>query len=508
MFQPLFAADPPDEEQAADVEFDAHGNPIAGQSVDRGQEDGRNDPDQPHAPEVEPARDKGVAGTDAGAVGDDGGGVAELGESFDPKDFGAEGDDIRVYAEHAHELRRDEPHDDGEHAHHADAEGHGDPREAADQFPPSGSETLSDQGGGGVAHAVSRHIDETFRRDGEGVRSNGDGSQRGHDDGAGDMGSAHDHILDPHRPGDAEGVFQADAGGTVGYASFMDDGQLLGADEQEPEHQAGGDEFRQSGAEGRSFYAHAGPRNGDAGDFPGREDQQEIEDDVQHAHQHVQQAGKFHVSAALEHAAAEKAELHRGQKQDIGPEIRGGFPGDVRTAAEPAGKGVRDGQAGQDEQKTEQGHAGQALAQNFPGAHKIIGTDQVRDLDGKTLRSRHGEAAEDPGGRGDQTDGGGGTGAEAADHGCIDELEKDGGELGEDGRSAEQERQADLLPQRKGKFAADAAQQEVLILRIAHNTYKFKDKTGIFEGFTAFLACVQKRFVIVGKNLHFCGCNR
>ena len=65
-------------------------------------------------------------------------------------------------------------------------------------------------------------------------------------------------------------------------------------------------------------------------------------------------------------------------------------------------------------------------------------------------------------------------------------------ELGEDGRSAEQERQADLLPQGKGKFAADAAQQEVLILRIAHKHTNLKIKRGFSRDLLLFWPASKK----------------
>ena len=165
-----------------------------------------------------------------------------------------------------------------------------------------------------------------------------------------------------------------------------------------------------------------------------------------HAHHDVQDAGHFHVSAAPQHSAAQDVELESRKRQGIDQEVERGVAPDRRVAAQPRGQHPADGSAcgGQKEAEHAYGHEG--LAQDGLGPFGVVGAYGVSHLDGKARGGGRTQARKQPSGSGHQADGGRGFRSQASYHGGIDVLHGDGGELGHDGRDAEQHGEMQLLP--------------------------------------------------------------
>ena len=119
-----------------------------------------------------------------------------------------------------------------------------------------------------------------------------------------------------------------------------------------------------------------------------------------------------------------------------------------------------------------------SLTEHFAGSGEIVRSDKVGHLYGKPLRGRHRESAEDPGRRGDETDRGGGVGAQASDHRCVDELKQDRSQLGQDGRTAKKQGQPYLLAQRERLSVPYPSQEYILALRHSGKDTK-KKRTGM-----------------------------
>ena len=74
--------------------------------------------------------------------------------------------------------------------------------------------------------------------------------------------------------------------------------QQIGAPEEEPSHEHGGDEDSHCGASSGSWYTHAKNK-----------DEQVVEGDVETTHQNVQYAGYLHVTRTFQHRAKETLQL-------------------------------------------------------------------------------------------------------------------------------------------------------------------------------------------------------
>ena len=220
--------------------------------------------------------------------------------------------------------------------------------------------------------------------------------------------------------------------------------------------------------------------DGDAVKGAGGEDQQGVEHHVQNAHHHHKDAGRAHIAAGLEHAAADVGQLDQRQRQGENKKVIRGVGVDGRICPEPARQRHGDGGANGHEQRREEKADGEALLHQVPGVGLIPGADALGHLHRKGDGGGGGEPAEEPGGGGHQPDGGGVGGAETAHHGRVDILHDDGGELGQDGRDAQPQRQRHLLLPRQLLSLAQPRQMVLL-----HSATSFRPETGKYLDRTA-----------------------
>ena len=115
----------------------------------------------------------------------------------------------------------------------------------------------------------------------------------------------------------------------------MVDPQLLRPEEHVVYEQDYHYEFRASASQCRSFDSEPGSPDGDPPYLACREDQEEIEDHVQDAHQDVEDARDFHVPAALEHPGAECLELKDGDECHYDHEVGAGVCAYAFITSEP-----------------------------------------------------------------------------------------------------------------------------------------------------------------------------
>ena len=120
-----------------------------------------------------------------------------------------------------------------------------------------------------------------------------------------------------------------------------------------------------------------------------------------------------------------------------------------------------DGDAQQGQQQADSHRAVQALPEDAPRPGEVLGPAAVRDLDAESRTVGIAEAAEDPGGRAHQPDGGGLLGTEAPDHRRIDVAHQAHRQLGQDGGKREQQGERELLtPGHRGP-AAELAEKDI-----------------------------------------------
>ena len=456
-----------EEDDAPEAQLDAHGQPHAQQSHRGGKQGGEC---QAHAPDAGQVHDGGqqrIARADKDPVAYDGGGKHRLGKGFDAQGADGEVEHIGIGRHDAYHQRRSHVEHDAHQRHHADAHEHGDAGKAPGQVLPAGPQALAHEGSRGVAHPVAGHVAETLGRDTEGVGSDGHRAQRSHDDGGHDLRPAHDDAFAPHGQADAQGIAQARTGQPETFAPPYE-AQFGRTGAEGIEHERGRDHHGQCRTQrgSRDAQSRAGHADGQAEDvhLAGGEDEEIVEDDVEHAHQDVQRTGDGHVATAAVHPAGQHVQLEHGQREDEDEEVHGRVVYDVLASTQPMGQRPADAAPDETKHGAEHQRHAQCLAQHGPGSGNVLCPQQMGHLHVEPRRGRRAQPHEQPGGGGHQTDGGRGTGSQAAHHRSVDVLHDDGRYLGQDRRDTELHREVQLLPEGHGLSASDAQQQVFLIL--------------------------------------------
>ena len=204
------------------------------------------------------------------------------------------------------------------------------------------------------------------------------------------------------------------------------------------------------------WYGEGDPRHDP---FARREDQEEVEDDIEHAHGHAHQARDAHVAAAPQHAPGQEVQLEGGQKEGKQEEIERRIAPDRLIAAQPAGQRAADGHADQRQQQAEEKRREERFAQHGPCIPHVARSDPVGHLHGEARCRGGAQPPEEPRGGRHQADRRRGLGPEVSHHRGVDILHDDGRELRDDGREAEPHRQAQLLGQRHRPAIADQGKQ-------------------------------------------------
>ncbi len=337
-------------------------------------------------------------------------------------------------------------------------------RKTAGKVATACADALSDKGGGGIADAITRHITKTLGGDGKRIGGNGKDAQGRHNDSGHDLGTAHDDMLAAHRQTDVERTDQRVAPDAE-PAIRMIEPQLGRTEKQIPQHRQRGGDIGQDRADGSPCHTQPSSRHIELQtkerDHTGGEDEQKIEKDIEHAHQHIEQRRNEHIATATEHTAGQTAELPDRHDQTENEEIDGGIVIDGRRAPQPLRKHPTDGAAHNHERETENQQHQHGLAEHIAGFGLMARTDAVGHLHREASGSRTAKARDQPTAGGDQTDGSSGIGPQTAHHGRINILHDNGGKLRQNGGRAELENQHQLFPRRHRLACADACQQVI-----------------------------------------------
>ena len=116
--------------------------------------------------------------------------------------------------------------------------------------------------------------------------------------------------------------------------------------------------------------------------FTGGENQEEIENHIQDAHQDIECTGNAHVAAAAQHGTRHDVQHEERHEQHKGAKIDGGIWTDLRCRAQPNGKGLADDQAKTGQQQAEQQAHHNGLTHNLPGIFVAFRSQQMGNLHG------------------------------------------------------------------------------------------------------------------------------
>ena len=197
---------------------------------------------------------------------------------------------------HAHQR-----HDD-----HASGDGHLGKRPAEVGTPCP--HALSDKGRGSVSNAVARHVAKAFGRNSKGVGGNGDVAKRCHNRGGDHLRPVHQKILESHWCTQSAGVADI-VPAPCESLHVLSPGEDLAAKHGEIEQWDGSGDKGHKCAQSRAFHTESQSPDGHfvAEDGKGAcgENEEEVENHVEAAHQHGDGAGATYVATHLEHGGGE-----------------------------------------------------------------------------------------------------------------------------------------------------------------------------------------------------------
>ena len=177
-------------------------------------------------------------------------------------------------------------------------------------------------------------------------------------------------------------------------------------------------------------------------DLAGGEDEEEVEDDVQHAHQDVEGAGNTHIAAAPQHRPRYNVNHEKRHKQHERAEVDTGVLTDVRLGTQPDGQRP----AQRKSQSSHQQAHRDGLPHHLPCVNIALGTQQVCHLHGITCGKRCQHALEEPCRGAHEPYRSRVVSSELTHHRSVDELHHHRRHVGEDGGHTQREGQSQLLP--------------------------------------------------------------
>ena len=177
-------------------------------AIVRREQGGESDTNRPHGEKIKHGGTTGVTSTHKDTHGHDAGGETWFCPSLDAQALGSQLSHSLIGCQRGHHQRRGHVHDGSHEGHHRHAQQGGHPCETNGQAAATCTKTLADQRGCSFADTVAGHIAKTLGRDAEGIGSNGNSTQRSHDDRDGNLGHIHQHTLQEDRTCDAAGLAQ------------------------------------------------------------------------------------------------------------------------------------------------------------------------------------------------------------------------------------------------------------------------------------------------------------
>ena len=269
----------------------------------------------------------------------------------------------------------------------------------------------------------------------------------GHDDGAHNLGTAHEQMLQAHGCSNLEGRAHGVAPGTE-RAWPASQAEHVATPQQEIEHQSCRHGLGQRRAHGCPLDAHVEDI-----------DKEIVERDVHHAHQNVQCRRNLHVARALQHRAGQARHLEEDAGQANDQEIHRCVVGNVGRAAQPVGQATMDSQAHHGERQAPDSGAHQRLAQHAARLLEVARPDEM----GHLHREAHGhgrrQSAQQPRGGLDEAHRCRGLLAQMAHHGIIDEKHHRGRYLRQNTGHRQLDDEPQLLAARHRAAFTDIRQQ-------------------------------------------------
>ena len=146
--------------------------------------------------------------------------------------------------------------------------------------------------------------------------------------------------------------------------------------------------------------------------------------------------------------------MQGGEGQGEDQKIHGRTLPDALLRTQPAGEIAGHGAAHQRQHQSEGNAQHQTLPYQIPGILFFARSDALGRLDAEAHGQGAAQPAQQPCAGGHQTDSGAGVPPQMADHGRVDILHGDRGDLRQNGRDAQLQSQQRLLPQRQLLTAA------------------------------------------------------
>ena len=174
--------------------------------------------------------------------------------------------------------------------------------------------------------------------------------------------------------------------------------------------------------------------------FPGGVDEEKVEDDVQHAGEHADQAGGQGIAGGAQHGGIGAHSHDKGQGSRPDGKIRRSICLQCRVCAQPPGQKPADahaeGGSGKPYHQIEQ----HGLPQHAPGVLLAVCAQILRHLNGKRHAQPGQHPVQQPCAGADDADGSGGGGTDMPHHGGVDVLHGGNYDLLQNGRDTQRQR--------------------------------------------------------------------
>ena len=221
--------------------------------------------------------------------------------------------------------------------------------------------------------------------------------------------------------------------------------------QQDGQRQQPADHVGKGGAQRRTRNAQPGTPDGDAGaeegQRPGGVDEEKVEHDVQPADEDADEAGRQGVAGSAEHGGVHAHGHGEGEGGRPDGKVGGSVGLQREVSAQPAGQKAADADAEPCRRQTQDEVEEHGLPQHTACVGLTVGTEILRDLDGKGSVQPHQDAVEQPGAGTDDADGGRGFGPDVAHHGGVDVFHGGDDHLLQNGRDAQRQHDLRCFPQ-------------------------------------------------------------
>ena len=273
---------------------------------------------------------------------------------------------------------------------------------------------LTDEGRGGIANAISRHVAKALGRDGKGMGGNGNIAQRSHNHRAHDLRTTHQDVLYGDRNANLAGIVHIFLDPAETHLVLTQVEYLVLACRQ-PKVRKGNEDISRRRTASSTHHSHLE-----------HIDKEVVEHDIANTDEHGHDTRRVHIARRLEHHLGRVIEIDKRQHQDIYQEIARGRKGYVLASTQPIRQLIMDGDTDQGNQKAKEQATDKPMLKHLTRLEEVVGTDEMSHLHGKTRSHRTQQAANQPSRRFDQANAGGSLSAQMSHHRGINEKHHHG----------------------------------------------------------------------------------